>query len=223
MNREDIKDQLSKKMARTLASTLLRHLKTSESFRYQLKRLCNVLSWSVSLMYQLVIATTSQIDWLYFNTSETLQKRLKQVRLIDIPVETLSVMIFWGGTRQVHFWRLRWFSLMKLPTSTSLQRLKDVGLIQILVVTSLRPVKSVCHTQVSIRTSLRRLKLVGFIYLSIRCCIDVSNRSISFTYQLRGHDDVSAWSARSRPIWGLNETSLRRLMLGGKFMEPIQR
>ena len=77
MNREDIKDQLSKKMARTLASTLLRHLKTSESFRYQLKRLCNVLSWSVSLMYQLVIATTSQIDWLYFNTSETLQKRLK--------------------------------------------------------------------------------------------------------------------------------------------------
>ena len=103
MNREDIKDQLSKKMARTLASTLLRHLKTSESFRYQLKRLCNVLSWSVSLMYQLVIATTSQIDWLYFNTSETLQKRLKQVRLIDVPVETLSVMIFLGGTRQVHF------------------------------------------------------------------------------------------------------------------------
>ena len=70
MSREDIKDQLSKKMARTLAST-------SVSFRYQLKRLCNVLSWSVSLMYQLVIATTSQIDWLYLNTSETLQKRLK--------------------------------------------------------------------------------------------------------------------------------------------------
>ena len=44
---------------------------------------------------------------------------------------------------------------------------------------------------------------------------DVSNRSASFTYQLRRHDDVSAWSATSRPIWELIETSLRRLMPGG--------
>ena len=45
---------------------------------------------------------------------------------------------------------------------------------------------------------------------------DVSNRSVSVRYQLRRHDDVSAWSAMSRPISDLNETSLRRLMPGGK-------
>ena len=44
---------------------------------------------------------------------------------------------------------------------------------------------------------------------------DVANRSVSITYQLRHHDDVSAWSTTSRPIWGLNETSLRRRMPGG--------
>ena len=37
---------------------------------------------------------------------------------------------------------------------------------------------------------------------------DVSNSSIAFTYQLRRRDDVSAWSAMSRHIWDLHETSL---------------
>ena len=45
---------------------------------------------------------------------------------------------------------------------------------------------------------------------------DVSNRSVSFTYQSRRCDDVSAWSATSQPIWDLNEMSLRRRMPGGK-------
>ena len=36
-------------------------LKALVSFKYQLKRLCNVSSWSVSLMYNLVIATMYQI------------------------------------------------------------------------------------------------------------------------------------------------------------------
>ena len=34
-------------------------------------------------------------------------------------------------------------------------------------------------------------------------------------YQLRGRDDVLACSATSRPIWDLNEMSLRRRMPGG--------
>ena len=44
---------------------------------------------------------------------------------------------------------------------------------------------------------------------------DVSNRSVSLTYQFRRRDDVSAWSATSRPIWDPNETSLRRRTPGG--------
>ena len=47
---------------------------------------------------------------------------------------------------------------------------------------------------------------------------DVSNRSVSVTYQLRRHNDVSAWSAASQPIWALNGTSLQRPMPGGLFL-----
>ena len=35
---------------------------------------------------------------------------------------------------------------------------------------------------------------------------DVSNKSVSATYQLQRHDDVSAWSATSRPIWDVATT-----------------
>ena len=44
---------------------------------------------------------------------------------------------------------------------------------------------------------------------------DASNSSVSFTYQSQCRDDVWAWSATSRSIWDLNETSLRRHMPGG--------
>ena len=47
---------------------------------------------------------------------------------------------------------------------------------------------------------LRRLKLVRFIYLPIWRRKDLSNRSV---------DDVSTWSAMSRPIWDLNEMLLQ--------------
>ena len=39
---------------------------------------------------------------------------------------------------------------------------------------------------------------------------DISNRSVSVTYQLRRHDDTSTWSTTSRTIWDLNETSLQK-------------
>ena len=60
-------------MAKTAASTLLRRLK---NVRRQL-HLCTC--W--------YIATTYQIGRFYLRTSETLQKRLKWVRLIDVPIE----------------------------------------------------------------------------------------------------------------------------------------
>ena len=51
--------------------------KTLVSFRYQLKCLCDVLSWSVSLSYRLVHRYTSQIGRFYLRTSETSQNSLK--------------------------------------------------------------------------------------------------------------------------------------------------
>ena len=103
-------------------------------------------------------------------------------------------------TRQYIFRHLRRFSLIKVAASKLLQRLKDVGLIWVLVVTSLQRVKLVSLTYVSIGASLRCLKLVGFVYVPMRCRKDVTNRSVSFTYQLRRHDDVSTWSKMLRPI-----------------------
>ena len=109
------------------------------------------------------------------------------------------VNLFWVlGSR--FFRHLRQFSLFKVPASTSLQRLKDGSLIQVPTLTSLRCVKLVSLTQVLIGTSLRRLKLVGLNCVPMRRHKDVSNRSVSFTYQSRRCDDVSAWSATSRPI-----------------------
>ena len=84
-----------------------------------------------------------------------------------------------------------------------------------LVVTSLWRAKLFSLTYVPIGTSLRRLKLVGFIHVPVRRRKDVSNRSISLTYQLWHRYDVLAWYATSRPIWDRNETSLRRRMAGG--------
>ena len=46
-----------------------------------------------------------------------------------------------------------------------------------------------------------------------------SDSSVSFTYQLQCRDDVWAWSAISRSIWDLNETSLRRHMPGGVLIQ----
>ena len=48
---------------------------------------------------------------------------------------------------------------------------------------------------------------------------DVSNRSVSLTYQLRCHNVVSAWSTTSRPIRDLSETSLQRHMPGGDWIK----
>ena len=82
--------------------------KTSFSFRYRLKRLCNVWRWSVSLRYQLVC-------FIYVQA-----RRCKNV-------SNRSVLLTYQLRRL--FRHLRWFSFIKLPVSTSLQRLKDVGLI----------------------------------------------------------------------------------------------
>ena len=81
---------------------------------------------------------------------------------------------------------------------------------------SLQRVKLVTLNYVPVGTSLQRLKLVSFIYVPVRRRKNISNRSVSLTYQWWRRDDVLAWSATSQPIWDLNETSLRRRMSGGK-------
>ena len=132
-------------------------------------------------------------------------RRIKLVGFIYVPVRrrdgvtawcrSLILVIkldqFYLGTRQNVFRHPQWFSLVKVPARASLKHLKDAGLIQVLVVMSLQRVELVSFAQVLIGTSLQRLKLVGFIYVPMRRRKDVSNRSVSFTYQSRCHDDVS--------------------------------
>ena len=217
--RKDIKEQISKIMAKAPSSTLLRCLKDF-----------SLIQVPVEMSLQIVTLTS-----LTSVSGGTSLRRLRLVGFIFVPVRRCknasnsSVLLtcqmrhcddvsawsrtlilvtkmdqFYLGTR--HFWHLwffqhiRWFSLIKVPASTSLQRLKDVGLIQILNVISLPRFMLVSLTQVSIGTSLRRLKLVGFIYVPVRRRKDVSNRSVLFTYQLLRHDDVPAQSFTSRPI-----------------------
>ena len=62
--------------------------KLSFSFRYQLWRLYDVLSWSVLLRYQLVRRYDFSNWSILFTTNNTLQRRLKYVRLINVPVAT---------------------------------------------------------------------------------------------------------------------------------------
>ena len=111
--------------------------KTPVSFMNQLKRLFDLLSWSVSLRYQYV-ARTSQIGLLYLLTSETWQKDelAYQLRRHD----DVSA---WSGTSKLvtkmaqFLWvlcsklprRLSWFSIFKVPACMLLQRLKYVGII----------------------------------------------------------------------------------------------
>ena len=118
--------------------------KTSVSFRYQLKRLYDVSSWSVWRRHQLVhhydvsnwsvlqmyqwdVAKTSQIIPSYWRTSWDVGM-MSQHRAARSNLSVTWVNFLWvlGSTL---FWHLWWFSLIKVPASTSLQRLKDVGFI----------------------------------------------------------------------------------------------
>ena len=118
--------------------------KTSVSFRYQLKRLYDVSSWSVWRRHQLVhhydvsnwsvlqmyqwdVAKTPQISPSYWRTSWDVGM-MSQHRAARSNLSVTWVNFLWvlGST---FFWHLWWFSLIKVPASTSLQRLKDVGFI----------------------------------------------------------------------------------------------
>ena len=125
------------------------------------------------------IARTSQIARFCLRTCETSQRRLNrsvlltyQLRRPDMPQHgpgrsngSLKWVIWVLSSG--FFRHLRWFSLFKIPASTSLQRLKDAILIQVPALTSLRHVKLISLTQVSIGTSLRRLN---------RCTNETSQR-----------------------------------------------
>ena len=146
--------------------------KTSASFRYKLKRICDVLIWSVLLRYQL-IPRNNVTNWsglfLYQRDVTKMFHIGPSNSFISCDVimmsqhdpghsnQSLNWTNFLGVLCSTLPQRLRWFSLFKVPASTLLQRLKDVGLIQVPVVTSVRGVKLVGLTQVSFGTSLRRL------------------------------------------------------------------
>ena len=52
--------------------------------------------------------------------------------------------------------------------------------------------------------SLRRLKLVSFIYTLVRRHQIVSKKSDELTYQLRRHNDVSAWFGTFKLVTSVN-------------------
>ena len=114
--------------------------KMSVSFRYHLKRLCNVLSWSVSLRYQLV-RRLKLVGFIYVpvkrrknvsSRSVLLTYQLRRCDDVLAPSRTFKLASkmspFLLGTRQYVFRHLRWFSVIKVLASTSLQHLKDVAL-----------------------------------------------------------------------------------------------
>ena len=150
--------------------------KKSVSLRHQLKLLCSVLSWLVSLRYLVTsLGRHKLVDFIYVPVTRRkivsgrsvlfmYQLRCRDDVLAQSRIFKLVTKIgnFFRVLGSTCFRRLRWFSLIKVPASTFLKRLKIVGLIQVLVVTSLGRVKLVSLTQVSIGKSLRRPKLVSF-------------------------------------------------------------
>ena len=53
--------------------------------------------------------------------------------------------------------------------------------------------------------------MVGFIYVPVRRHKEVSNRSDELTYQLRRHDDVSAWSGIFKLVTKMGQFLLRTM------------
>ena len=118
--------------------------KTSVSFRYQLKLLCDVLSWSVSLKYQLIRRYDVPKLSVLFTHQWDITK-MSQKGPTNWHTNFDVIMMFQHGSgrsNKLLKWTnlfcvlcskllrcLRWFSLFKVPTITLLQRLKDVGLI----------------------------------------------------------------------------------------------
>ena len=115
--------------------------KMSVSFKYHLKRLCDMLSWSASLRYQLVrrlklvvfICVPVKRRKNVSSRSALLTYQLRRCDNVLASSRTFKLVSkinrFLLGTRQYVFRLLRWFSLIKVLDCTSLQHLKGVGLI----------------------------------------------------------------------------------------------
>ena len=181
-----------------------------------------------SLCTSRLVPATSQIGQSFLDTNQTIllliqKRKIQAEKLVSIrPYVSQSDLreswlTFKLVTKRYQFFQvpdstflrhLRWFRLFQVPVSTQLRLPKDVSLIQVSFVTSLRRATLVIPTQVPVVASLRRLKLGEFICVAMRRLKDLSNRSVSLTYQFRRCYDVSAQSVTSQPIWDLNETSL---------------
>ena len=178
---------------------LLRRLKDVSLIQVLVKTSLQLVQL-VSLIQEPIVTSRKDVS----NRSVLLTYQLRRRNNISALASTFNLLIrisqFILGTRKQIFAASQVVQSLQVPAITSLQRLKDVSLIQVPALTSLRCVKLISLTQVSIGTSLRRLKLVGLNQVLMRRHKDVSNRSVSFTYQSRRCNDVSAWSATSRPI-----------------------
>ena len=199
-------------MANTPGSTLLRRLKKVILFRYQQKILCNELSWSVSLIpVGMSLRYFKLVGFIYLSV-----RRRKEVSnrstLLTYHLRRRDDLSAWSSTfilvtkMDILFgYQTERFSGI-CGGSVSLRYYQYVATMSqrcrfhlgISCDVSVAFLSQVSLTYVSTGTSLQRLKLYSFIYVPMRRRKDVSNRSVSLTYQLRCHNNVSEWSATSR-------------------------
>ena len=88
------------------------------SFRYQLKRICDVVSWSFSLRYQLVhrydVSNWSVLFTYQLRRRDDVSAWSRTFKLVS----KLGKFLLHSG--QYIFRHFQWFSLIKVPVSTSL-------------------------------------------------------------------------------------------------------
>ena len=134
MNRKDIKDQISKIMAQTPASTLLRRLKDVSLIQVPVETSLQRVKL-VILTYVPVGTSLQRLKLVGFNQvpvkrCKNVSNSLKNVLLThqlrrrdDVSAWSLKRINFVWVLGSTFFRHLRWFCLIKLPASTSLQHL----------------------------------------------------------------------------------------------------
>ena len=148
-------DQISKMTTKTLGSMSLRHLKDTSLIQVPVE-MCLRRAKLISLAQVPVGMSLRRLRLVGFIYIPVRHHKDISNRSAVLTYQFRVMMMSQHGTERSNqsmqytcmlwstiLWRLMWFSLLKVPVTMLLQRLKDIGLIQVPVVTSLRRVKMV--------------------------------------------------------------------------------